>query len=127
MQATFKHNLKLCYNNPINISQIRCVVRFEWDENKRQRTLLQRGIDFLDAVLIWDDPFRQERTDTRQDYGETRYQTIGRCRLGVIFVAYTNRVYEDGAWVTRSISVRPANKKEIELYETHTFSVGLAK
>jgi uncharacterized protein len=36
-------------------------VQFEWDENKRQATLFERGIDFIDAVLVWDDPFRQER------------------------------------------------------------------
>jgi len=29
---------------------------FEWDENKREKTLLERGIDFIDAALIWDDP-----------------------------------------------------------------------
>lgn len=44
---------------------------FEWDENKRQKTLLQRGIDFIDAA-------------------------------------------------------RPANKKEIQAYETRTFKQGLA-
>lgn len=102
-------------------------MEFEWDEDKRQKTLLQRGIDFLDAVLIWDDPFRQERIDTRKDYGEVRYQTIGRCRLGVLFVAYTNRTYAEGEWVTRIISVRPANQADINQYETHTFVFGLAK
>ena len=35
-------------------------MEFEWDENKRHLTLLERGIDFIDAVLVWDDPFRQE-------------------------------------------------------------------
>lgn len=39
-------------------------MEFEWDEAKRQQTLLSRGIDFIDAALIWDDPFRQERIDT---------------------------------------------------------------
>ena len=34
-------------------------MEFEWDEHKRQITLLERGVDFIDAVLIWDDPFRQ--------------------------------------------------------------------
>jgi len=47
-------------------------MEFEWDENKRIKTLEQRGIDFWDAVLIWDDPLRQERVDTRNDYGEKR-------------------------------------------------------
>ncbi|WP_019601175.1 BrnT family toxin [Teredinibacter turnerae] len=101
-------------------------MEFEWDENKRQETLLRRGIDFLDAVLIWDDPFRQERVDNRNNYGEVRYQTIGKCALGVLFIAYTVRVYSEGKMVNRIISVRPAKKKDIEQYESRTFSKGLA-
>lgn len=62
-------------------------MEFEWDEVKREKTLAERGIDFWDAVLIWDDPFRQERMDDRKDYGETRYQTIGKGPVGILFVA----------------------------------------
>jgi hypothetical protein len=25
---------------------------FDWDDDKRKKTLIQRGIDFIDAVLI---------------------------------------------------------------------------
>jgi uncharacterized DUF497 family protein len=99
---------------------------FEWDENKRQKTLLQRGIDFIDAALVWDDPMRQERMDTRSEYGEARYQTIGKVSLGILFVVYTQRVYDGRKPVTRIISARPANKKEIQAYETRTFKQGLA-
>lgn len=101
-------------------------MEFEWDEAKRQQTLLTRGIDFIDAALIWDDPFRQERIDTRNDYGEIRFQTIGKGPLGVLFVVYTQRVYEKGQMVSRIISVRPAKKKDIEQYESRTFHKGLA-
>lgn len=101
-------------------------MEFEWDENKRQLTLLQRGIDFIDAVLIWDDPFRQERIDTRKEYGETRYQTIGKGPLGILFVVYTVRVYSEGKPFNRIISVRPAKAREIEQYKLLTFSKGLA-
>ena len=34
-------------------------MEFEWDESKRQKTLFERGIDFIDAALVWDDPLRQ--------------------------------------------------------------------
>lgn len=101
-------------------------MEFEWDENKRQQTLLSRGIDFIDAVLIWDDPLRQERIDKRKDYGEVRYQTIGKGPLGILFVVYTVRSYEKGVFVNRVISVRPAKKKDIEQYESRTFKKGLA-
>jgi len=97
-------------------------MEFEWDEQKRQSTLLERGIDFLDAVLIWEDPFRQERIDSRRTYGETRYQTIGKGPLGILFVVYTVRIYEDGKPINRIISVRPAKKKDINLYESRSFS-----
>jgi uncharacterized DUF497 family protein len=101
-------------------------MEFEWDENKRQKTLIERGIDFIDAVLIWDDPFRQERHDTRREYGEVRYQTIGRGPLGILFVVYTVRTYSEGRCVNRIISARPAKKREIEQYEKSTFKYGRA-
>ncbi|MFE8073529.1 BrnT family toxin [Marinobacteraceae bacterium S3BR75-40.1] len=100
-------------------------MEFEWDEAKRQKTLFERGIDFIDAALIWDDPLRQVREDTRRDYGEKRYQTIGRGPLGILFVVYTIRVYSEGKHVNRIISVRRAKKKDIEQYESRTFSEGL--
>ena len=100
-------------------------MEFEWDEHKRQITLLERGIDFIDAVLIWDDPFRQERIDTRKEYGEVRYQTIGKGPLGILFVVYTVRVYSEGKSFNRIISVRPAKKIEIEQYKSQTFKQGL--
>ena len=81
---------------------------------KRQKTLLERGIDFIDAVLIWDDMYRQERRDTRREYGEARFQTIGKGAFGVLLVVYTVRIYEDGQPLNRIISARPAKKKDIE-------------
>ncbi|GAA5215708.1 BrnT family toxin [Corallincola platygyrae] len=102
-------------------------MEFEWDDNKRQKTLFERGIDFIDAALIWDDPLRQQREDSRKDYGEPRYQTIGKGPVGILFVVYTIRLYERGKPVNRIISVRRANKKEMMQYESRTFAGGLAK
>ena len=53
-------------------------MEFEWDENKRLKTLRERKIDFIDMIDLWDDPKRQEVRDLRHNYGEPRYQTIGR-------------------------------------------------
>ena len=97
-------------------------VQFEFDEYKRQRCLTERGIDFYDAMLIWDDPLRQERVDRRRDYGELRYQTIGRAEAGVLFVVYTNRTYEKDGAFHRIISVRRANRKERQQYYDRTFA-----
>ncbi|TQV74250.1 BrnT family toxin [Exilibacterium tricleocarpae] len=87
-------------------------MQFEWDEDKREETLRDRGIDFIDAALIWKDQMRQERVDLRHNYGETRIQTIGKSRLGILLVVYTERTYEDGEEVIRIISARKADKRE---------------
>jgi uncharacterized protein len=98
-------------------------VQFEWDEDKREKTLRERGIDFIDAAMIWKDPMRQERIDWRHNYGETRVQTVGESKLGILFVVYTEREYEDGEEVIRIISARKAEKSERRAYETMTFHV----
>jgi uncharacterized DUF497 family protein len=97
-------------------------MEFEWDENKRLKTLRERKIDFIDMIDLWDDPMRQEVRDHSDNYGEERYQTIGRVKFNIYFVVYTERVYEDGVEVIRIISARRANRKEREMYEKRTFS-----
>ncbi len=96
-------------------------MNFEWDENKRIETLRKRGIDFIDATKIWKDPKRQERIDSRKDHGEVRMQTIGRVDFGILFVVYTERVYENSEEVIRIISVRMANADDREEYNKMTF------
>jgi uncharacterized DUF497 family protein len=97
-------------------------MEFEWDENKRPKTLRERKIDFVDMIDLWDDPSRQEVKDLRRNYGEPRFQTIGTIKFNIYFVIYIERVYEDGVEVIRIISARRANKKEREMYEKRTFS-----
>ena len=94
---------------------------FDWDENKREKTLVERGIDFIDAALVWDDPKRQERVDFRNNYQETRIQTIGKVSFGILLVVYTERVNENGLEVVRIISARMASKKERQEYDARTF------
>jgi len=98
-------------------------MNFEWDENKRLKTLRERGIDFIDATKIWKDPKRQERVDARKDHGEVRMQTIGRVNFGILFVVYTERVYENGEEAIRIISARMANESDREEYNKMTFHV----
>jgi uncharacterized protein len=97
-------------------------VEFAWDEAKRQKTLEERGIDFIDAARIWLDPRRQERRDTRENYGEERFQTVGLAEFSILFVVYTIRSFEEGREVIRIISARKANKKERELYLAGAFA-----
>ncbi len=99
------------------------VRRFEWDEKKREQNIAKHGLDFLDAVLIFDDPNRIDRVDSRKDYKEFRHQTLGKISIGnlnlIIFVAWTHR----GSSL-RIISARPAHSKERWLYNEKQNELG---
>jgi uncharacterized protein len=84
---------------------------FEWDEEKRQETLLQRGIDFLYAAQIFEGNV-VTIVDDRQDYGETRYLALGILGGDIFAVVYTLRGEN-----IRLISARKARKKEYERYQ----------
>jgi len=54
------------------------MMTFEWDEKKNYDNVRYHGIYFEDAELIFDDPFRIERYDTRNSGEEDRWQTVGK-------------------------------------------------
>ncbi|MDA1353673.1 MAG: BrnT family toxin [bacterium] len=85
---------------------------FEWDNRKRHQNLHKHGLDFADAVFVFDDVYRIERFDKWFLYSECRYQTIG-CIAGrfVVFVVWTQRGRD-----RRIISARLAHRKERNLY-----------
>ncbi|OGT41057.1 MAG: hypothetical protein A3F42_03835 [Gammaproteobacteria bacterium RIFCSPHIGHO2_12_FULL_37_34] len=83
---------------------------FEWDENKRKFNLEKHGIDFIDAIAIFDDPDRIEFENSRK--GETRFQTIGMVHDTALFLVYTLRGKKK-----RMISVRRASKNERKTYD----------
>lgn len=79
---------------------------FEWDDDKSEACLRERGFDFGFAALIFDGP-TMEATDTRQDYGEVRVNAVGVIDGDLYHVTYTDR--DD---VRRIISARRAHRKE---------------
>ena len=82
---------------------------YEWDEDKRQETLTQRGLDFALVTRIdWGTATyrRQERG------GETRYASLAMLDDRLHHLVWTRRnLY------TRTISLRKANDREIARYE----------
>jgi uncharacterized protein len=84
---------------------------FEWDEAKARTNVLKHGVGFAAAVKVFSDPDRVERLDRRQDYGEERFQLIGRVNRTVMFVVYVRR-----GDVVRIISARKALKSERQAY-----------
>ncbi len=85
---------------------------FDWDENKNKSNIEKHGIDFKDAIEIFNDHKRKTSPDLRIDYGEDRWVTIGKFVDSIIVVVYTIR----NTNVYRIISVRYAKKKEREIY-----------
>lgn len=83
---------------------------FEWDEDKRKSNFSKHGIDFIDAIHVFNDADRIEFNSIRNK--EQRYQTIGSVNdLVVMLVVYTCRNEKK-----RIISARKASKKEREIY-----------
>jgi uncharacterized DUF497 family protein len=88
-------------------------VLFEWDENKNQKNIEKHGIDFNDAITIFDDDDRIEAFDGRNDYGEERIQVIGEAKPGILMAVYT---WRQNGTSRRMISARTASKKERAVY-----------
>lgn len=86
---------------------------FEWDENKNQKNIEKHGIDFNDAITIFDDDDKIEAVDGRNDYGEERIQVIGEAKPGILMAVYT---WRQNGTSRRMISARTASKKERAVY-----------
>ena len=91
---------------------------FEWDDNKNMKNIEKHGIDFNDAITIFDDDNRVEVSDDRNNYGEERIQVIGEAKPGVLMAVYTWRKHNSSR---RMISARTASKKERILYLSMKF------
>lgn len=65
-------------------------MKFEWNEEKRQTTIEDRGVDFLYAALIFEGR-TLTREDIRENYGETRFISLGLVEDVPYIVVYTER------------------------------------
>ena len=65
-------------------------MRFEWDPEKSQANLTDRGFDFEFATLIFDGP-TLETQDRRQEYREIRIVAAGLVEDIALTVVYTDR------------------------------------
>lgn len=81
-------------------------MRLTFDPTKRQKTLTERGLDFEDAMSVFDGT-NIEVEDTRKDYGERRIICYGLLEGRMVVVGYTSR----GA-VRHVFSMRKANDRE---------------
>lgn len=87
------------------------MVTFEFSETKSQANLSKHGIDFIDAQLLWNDPWLLEIQAKTED--EPRYLVIGLINGKHWSAVVTYR----GANI-RLISVRRSRTEEVALYES---------
>ena len=88
-------------------------MNIEYDQSKREKTLLERGIDFARAAEVFAGiHFTAE--DTRQDYGEVRNITVGKLDARLVVMVWTQRNQ-----TRRIISMRKANEREIKRFEKY--------
>lgn len=87
-------------------------MRFEWDEAKNAANIGKHGIDFADAIDIFNHPMLSS-IDDRESYDEERWLAIGWLKYLVGVVVYT----EQQGDVIRVISARKATKREVQQYE----------
>lgn len=85
-----------------------------FDEDKRATTLLERGLDFADADQVFAGPTVTVE-DSRRDYGETRWITMGLLGQRAVVLVWTPR---DGH-SRRVISMRHAHDDEVERFGLH--------
>lgn len=85
-------------------------MQIEFDPVKRDRALIERGLDFARAGVVFSGRhFTAE--DVREDYPEPRFITVGQLDGRMVVMVWTPR-----GEVRRIISMRKANEREQARY-----------
>jgi uncharacterized DUF497 family protein len=88
-------------------------MQIEFDAEKRDRTLTERGLDFSRAGEVFSGTHLTRR-DEKRDYGEERFVTAGRLDGRIVIMVWTPRLN-----VRRIISMRKANEREVKKLAPH--------
>lgn len=81
-------------------------MRILYDPRKREKTLTERGLDFEDAVIVFQG-VTVEIPDKRKEYGEVRIICFGLLEGRIVVVGYTPRGAD-----RHIFSMRKANDRE---------------
>ena len=87
-------------------------MNLEFDQDKRDKTLLERGLDFARAAEVFEGVYFTGR-DERFEYEEERFITIGQLDSSLVVLVWTPR-----GKVRRIISMRKANDREKAFYKS---------
>ena len=84
---------------------------FEWDEGKNRSNKAKHGISFERARAVFSDRAAQDFLDSRADYSEERWVTVGMAQGELLAVVNTQRGDR-----YRLISARKATREETDAY-----------
>jgi uncharacterized DUF497 family protein len=85
-------------------------MQFEWDEKKRHSNLTKHGLDFFDAVEVFESP--HVNVPSSSEGAEERFLAIGLFQGRFVTVVYTHR-----ETAIRIISFRRARHEERQKYQ----------
>ena len=85
-------------------------MKITFDPAKREATLRERGLDFVDAASVLAG-MQYTKEDVRFDYGEQRFQTVGFLDGRMVMIVWTPR---KGS--IHVISMRKCNEREQEAH-----------
>ena len=88
-------------------------MEIEFDPDKEVKNWVRHQMGFGGAAAIFDG-FRIDDVDGSEDYGETRFVTLGRMGRRVVVCVWTPRRGK-----ARIISLRKAEKDEREIYNLY--------
>lgn len=86
-------------------------MRITFDSVKREKTLVERGLDFVRSKEVFEG-VTVTTDDDRLDYGERRRVTVGYLDGRIVVVVWTPR-----GQARRIISMRKANEREIAKFD----------
>lgn len=90
---------------------------YEWDENKAAINRQKHGVNFTEAIEVFDDPLAALFDDDAHSADEKREIIIGyTSHHRLLIVSFTER-----AGAIRLISARPMTSQERKEYETYVF------
>ncbi len=90
-------------------------MRFIWDKKKKKKNIKKHGIDFLELGKVFEKPMLT-RIDDREDYGETRWISLGDLDGKIVVLVYTE---EDDT--VRLISARRSTNNEKRIYSEKVY------
>jgi uncharacterized protein len=85
-------------------------MRFTWDDRKRLENIRKHALDFAEAEIVFRG-LTYTIEDTRFDYSEQRFATLGLLGTTVVVIAHTEVGHE-----VRVISMRKATRREQAIY-----------